>query len=144
MQISLGAGQLRKPGEWTYVDILALPGIDVVHDLNIFPWPFADGSAEYIEALDVLEHVNDPIAFINECGRILQPHGAVYIQTPRFDAEFLWIDPSHKRGFHEQSMDFWDPDTEFGKTTGFYATTKFVVKSQVLPNKNLRFVMVKR
>lgn len=145
MLLSLGAGELRhnESNDWVYVDIVDLPGIDVVHDLDVFPWPFADDEADYIEALDILEHVWDPIAFVNECGRVLKQGGELFIQTPRYDAEFLWIDPSHKRGFHEQSLDFWDPDKEFGKTTGFYAEYKFSVKCKVLENKNLQFTLKK-
>lgn len=41
------------------LDRVALPGIDVVHDLDVGPWPFEDGAASSIEAKDVFEHVND-------------------------------------------------------------------------------------
>ena len=151
MKINLGAGTDIQP-DFTNVDLLALPGIDVVHNLGLYPWPFEDNSAEYIRAIDVLEHlpnytVDDQpgvIAFIEECYRILEPGGELFIQTPRYDADFLWIDPTHVRGFHEQSMDFFDPDKPFGKSTGFYSEAKFEVRSEILANKNLRFYLKKR
>lgn len=144
MKINLGAGTKPEMG-WTNVDIVDLRGIDVVGDLNDHPWTaFEDNSAEEIKAIDLLEHLDDAIAFVTECWRILQPGGTLFIQTPRFDADFLWDDPSHKRGYTEHAMDFFDPDTHYGKTTGFYSPAKFKVTCVTLPNKNLQFTMVKR
>lgn len=147
-KIYLGAGTDRKDG-FIHVDHLPLEGIDVVHNLMEFPYPFEDNSAEQIMAVDVLEHLANytddkkptVIEFIKECHRILQNGAELFIQTPRYDADFLWIDPSHIRGFHERSMDFFDPTTHYGKTTGFYSNVKFNVRSEILPNKNLRFYM---
>lgn len=144
MKLNLGAGtDIQKSQEWVNLDIVKLPGINVVHDLNKYPWPLETELFDEIRAMDVLEHLDDPVAFVTECWRVLQPGGVLFIQTPRYDAEFLWIDPTHKRGFHEQSMDFFDPLTRYGQTTGFYSKAKFRVKCVIMPNKNLRFSMVK-
>lgn len=147
-KIYLGAGTDRHDG-FIHVDHLPLEGIDVVHNLMEFPYPFDDNSAEHIIAIDVLEHLDHytkdgkptVIEFIKECHRILKDNGLLFIQTPRYDADFLWIDPTHIRGFHEQSMDFFDPNKHFGKTTGFYSDAKFDVDCTILPNKNLQFNM---
>lgn len=168
MRLNLGCGEEILDG-YVNCDLLDLPGVDVVHNLMNFPYPFEDESAEYIKAKDLIEHLDHYatvptgvqiheddteestygqaptiIAFIEECHRILKPGGTLWIQTPRFDAEFLWIDPTHVRGFHERSMDFFDPDTDFGKSTGFYSKAKFKVKSEVTENKNLIFKLEKR
>lgn len=147
-KVYLGAGNDRRPG-YIHVDYLALEGIDVVHNLMEFPYPFEDNSADHIIVIDVLEHLDNytpdrrpsVIAFIEECHRILIDGGEMFIQTPRYDAEFTWLDPTHVRGFHEQSMDFFDPTTHFGQTTGFYSQAKFKVSCKILPNKNLQFTM---
>lgn len=151
LKINLGAG-MDQPEGYIQVDYLDLPGIDVVHNLTKFPYPFADESAAEVRAVDVIEHLDHytsdgrpaVIAFIEECHRILKPGGELFIQTPRYDADFLWIDPSHVRGFHEQSFDFFDADKHFGQTTGFYSTARFSVRAEVLPNKNLQIRMTKR
>lgn len=151
MRINLGAGEDQKEG-YINCDFLDLPGIDKVFNLLHFPYPFDDGVATHIMAVDVLEHLPNftkddrpmVIAFIEECHRILKPGGELYIQTPGYNAEFLWQDPTHVRGFHKKTMDLFDPDTEFGKTTGFYSQAKFMVMSEELDNHNLRFRMVKR
>jgi predicted SAM-dependent methyltransferase len=151
LHINLGAGADAKEG-FVNVDLLDLAGIDVVHNLMDFPYPFEDASAVEITAYDVLEHLDHyskegrpaVIAFIEECHRILQPGGALFIQTPRYDAEFLWDDPTHVRGFTERSMDFFDGSKLFGQTTGFYSSARFGVEAEVLPNKNLQFRMVRQ
>lgn len=149
IKINLGAGTDIQPG-FVNVDMVDLDGIDVVHNLMHYPFPFADGVASEIRAIDVLEHLppyigeeHGVIKFINECWRILKPGGELFIQTPGWRAEFLWIDPTHVRGFDIQSMDFFDPTKHFGKTTGFYSPHKFSVRAEELPNHNLQFWMKK-
>lgn len=148
-KINLGAGT-DILADYINVDMVELEGIDVVHNLIKFPWPFEDNSASNIRAIDVLEHLppyigdeHGVIKFINECWRILEPGGELYIQTPGWRATFLWIDPTHVRGFDIQSMDFFDPTKHFGKTTGFYSPHKFSVRAEELANHNLRFWMTK-
>lgn len=148
-KINLGAGSDTQP-DWINVDMIKLQGIDVIHNLINFPYPFEDNFADEIKAVDVLEHLppyigeaHGVIKFIEECHRILKPGGTLYLQTPGWKAEFLWIDPTHVRGFDIQSMDFFDPKTHFGKTTGFYSKCKFKVRAEELENHNLRFWMEK-
>lgn len=153
IKISLGAGTEPESGEeWVNVDIVPLEGIDKVHNLMQYPWPFDDGCADYIKAKDIIEHMathlpdgrSSLIAFIEECHRILRPGGTLWIQTPAWDADFLWIDPTHVRGYDERSFDFFDPDTDFGQATGFYSEAKFKVSCERLENGNLQFTMERR
>lgn len=151
IKISLGAGTEPEEG-YINVDIVPLEGIDVVHNLMNYPWPFEDSSAEYIKAKDIIEHMathmpdgsSSLIKFIEECHRILKPGGVLWIQTPSWDADFLWIDPTHVRGYDIRSFDFFDPDTDFGRSTGFYSEAKFAVAPTRLENGNLQFAMMKR
>lgn len=142
LKVNLGCGTDIKDG-WLNVDRVKTSDEVLVWDLNVFPYPIEGGSANEMQAIDVMEHLPAVIPFIEECHRILTKGGTLYLQTPRYDADFLWIDPTHIRGFHEQSMDFFDPDKYYGKTTGFYTPCKFRVESEILSNKNLRFWMTK-
>lgn len=153
LKISLGAGTEPESGDgWVNLDIVPMPGIDVVHNLMQYPWPFATSTADYIKAKDIIEHMathlpdgrSSLIAFIEEAHRILQPGGTLWIQTPAWDADFLWIDPTHVRGYDERSFDFFDPDSDFGRSTGFYSEAKFKVGCRRTDNGNLQFEMVKR
>jgi SAM-dependent methyltransferase len=83
------------------------------------------------------------MAFIEECHRILQKGGELYIQAPSWDSELFKIDITHVRGFHIKSFDFLDPDTWYGGIRAFYTDARFKVEVVELENKNLQWTMVK-
>lgn len=110
MRLNLGAGSLQPAG-WVHVDWAAIPGIDVVHDLDVGPWPWPDGSIERIMAKDVFEHVNDPILFMTECHRVLVDRGTLAMQTPYWRSETAFTDPTHRRFPTRYTWDYWIPGT---------------------------------
>lgn len=124
MKLALGVGN-RPIEEAVNHDRFAFADyIDVAHDLNVFPWPWEDNSFEEIVAFDVLEHLDDFIAFFNECWRILKPGGSVLVQVPRYDSMNVAIDPTHKRGYHPKSFEYLDPETYYGSQYGMLYTTR--------------------
>jgi SAM-dependent methyltransferase len=151
LRINLGAGQDQFEG-FVNVDFLDLPGIDVVHNLMTFPYPFEDESAVEIRSVDFVEHLDHftddkrpaVIAFVEECHRILKPGGTLVSQTPSYNAEFAWQDPTHIRPFHPKTFILFDPDSEYGKTNGYYSKAKFHVRVEELENHNLQIWMTKR
>ena len=54
MKLNIGAGKEILEG-YIQHDIADLPGIDIVHDLNIYPWPWKSNSIDEILILDVLD-----------------------------------------------------------------------------------------
>jgi len=52
--------------------------------------PFADGAADIVTALDVIEHVEDDARAVREMTRILKPGGVMVITVPAF--QVLWSD----------------------------------------------------
>ena len=55
-KLDLACGGAKKEG-FTGVDIADIEGVDIVHDLNIYPWPFEDGSVEEINCSHYVEHI---------------------------------------------------------------------------------------
>jgi SAM-dependent methyltransferase len=150
-KINLGSGNDPLEG-YCNVDMLEREDVDIVHNLMNFPYPFGDNSAISIKAIDLIEHLDHYtkddkptiMAFMEECGRILKPGGELYIQTPSWDSELFKIDPTHVRGFHPKSFDFFDEDKWYGQIREFYGGPKFSVTCKELENKNLQFTMVKK
>jgi predicted SAM-dependent methyltransferase len=101
-----GAGTRPHVGEgFINVDRLNLPGIDVIHDLDTYPYPFEIGSGLHINATHVIEHLSDVPKFMDECWRILQPGGTLYLETPHAkDIALSFSDPTHKQHLTEHSF----------------------------------------
>lgn len=89
---------------------------DVVHDLNVTPWPFQDEEFNEVHAYEVLEHLGgqgDYTAFFNhfnELYRILKPGGYLLASTPQWDGMWAWSDPGHTRVISEGTLLFLDRD----------------------------------
>jgi len=50
--------------------------------------PFGDGQFDLVATLDVIEHVQDDLAALRECARVLTPKGYLLVTVPAF--MFLW------------------------------------------------------
>ncbi len=85
MRLDLGCGLRRDPG-YISVDVAASLEPDFVWDLERFPWPWDDDSAEEIRMLHVLEHLGqDPKVFLGimlEVHRVLEPGGLLRVHVP--------------------------------------------------------------
>lgn len=114
LRLNIGCG-LRPLPRHVNVDIRDLPGVDVVHDLDLKPWPFEDGCASEIVAIDVFEHLHDVIGAMNECRRILRIGGRLTVRGPLPESPNLWVDVSHQRAFVEHSFDHFDWSTDMGR-----------------------------
>lgn len=134
----LGCGALpRKPtAEWPEVvnlDMLALPGVDVVWDLNNFPWPFEDETFDSVEADNVLEHLDDVVRAMEETHRVLKLRrenndpGLFACTVPLAGTYNHFTDVTHKRGFTGGSFDGFDARTEAYKTQRHYSWARFEV-----------------
>jgi SAM-dependent methyltransferase len=102
--LNLGCGRDIRQG-WINLDRAALPGVDVVHDLESRPLPFPDGQFDLILAKDVLEHV-DYIPLLGELHRILRVGGRLEIQVPHFTSAANYVDPTHRNRFSVRTFDY--------------------------------------
>jgi hypothetical protein len=117
IRLNLGCGAQPEPG-WVNLDVVKLPGVDVVHDLDEVPWPFQDGVASEVKGEDVFEHVADPLAFMAECWRVLVPGGSLRLRTTWWQAENAYTDPTHRRFCTPKTFDYWCRGTEFFERYG--------------------------
>ncbi|HIH10794.1 TPA: class I SAM-dependent methyltransferase [Candidatus Woesearchaeota archaeon] len=104
-KLHIGCGKTILPG-YVNLDMQLLPGVDVVQDLEKFPYPFKDGEFDLIEAHQVLEHIHDLQGVMKELARILKKGGVLKIDVPHFTSNTAWMDPTHVRYFAYTTFDF--------------------------------------
>jgi SAM-dependent methyltransferase len=129
VKVNLGAGTDILAGYINH-DLVALQGIDVVHNLNQYPWPWADGSIDEIKMYDVLEHLDDFMRAMEELFRVLAPGGHCRISVPYWNSWCAYADPTHKRGFHEITFRFFDPESAYCKERPYYTKARFKVTEE--------------
>jgi SAM-dependent methyltransferase len=103
MKLDIACGQNKKEG-FTGIDSIKVAGVDIVHDLDKFPWPFEDNSVEEINCSHYLEHTGDLCRFMDECYRILIPGGKMQVVSPYYTSVRCWQDPTHKRAISEMTF----------------------------------------
>lgn len=84
LRLDLGCGQTNEGSGWTGVDIASAEGVDVVHDLFSFPWPFESDSVDEIRSIHFYEHVPARVRprFMEEMYRILRVGAGATLVTP--------------------------------------------------------------
>lgn len=118
--LNLGCGRKPLPGA---VNLDCSPRVspDVVHDLNVRPWPFADGEFEQVQAFDVIEHLDDVPATMEELHRICRHGAAVEITVPHFSSANAFMDPTHRHFFSHATFRYF----EDGHPLAFYSAARF-------------------
>lgn len=93
MKLNLCCSDSHLPPPFVNVD--RVQPADVIVDLNLAPWSWADNSVEEIIAHDALEHLFNPIISLNECWRILKPGGKLDLIVPTAEGRGAFQDPTH-------------------------------------------------
>lgn len=119
--------------EWqglTTLDIDPNCGADVIHDLNVTPYPFADHRFREIWASEVLEHFGQQgdwrgwFAQWSEFHRILQPGGYFIGSCPRWNSPWAWGDPGHTRIVSVEALTFLD-QSQYAEQVGVTSMTDY-------------------
>lgn len=103
--LELGCGFSKTPGAYG-VDILSGSRADLIHDLNVFPYPLHDSSWDRIICHDVLEHVENFVRTMEEIWRIGAPEATVEVHAPFMSSINYFSDPTHRRAFTSRSFDY--------------------------------------
>lgn len=102
MKLNLGCGRSPLEG-WVNLDMAALPGVDVVVDLdataNGARLPFDDDSIDEIRGIDLIEHLREPLAVMAELWRVAKPGALCRFELPYGSSDDAWDDPTHRRPY---------------------------------------------
>lgn len=110
--LDLGCGKRKRNGS-IGIDISKDTDADVIHDLNVFPYPFVDNEFDYVYADNVIEHLDDVVKVLEELHRITKDGATIKVIVPFFRSVYACIDPTHKHFFTVRSFDYFDPEKDF-------------------------------
>lgn len=83
-----------------------------VYDKDLLELKFADGEFDVIYTRDVIEHIHNPAAFVQECQRILKPGGYVFFETHNIDGLIhRFVGRHHSTIFAFEHPVHWSPKT---------------------------------
>lgn len=110
-RLDIGCGGNKQKG-FIGIDKRELPGVDIVHDLESFPWPVPDNSCEIAIASHFIEHVKPwlMLDLMNEVWRVLEVGGDFCIAVPYAGSRGYWQDPTHVNGCNEVTWQYFDPE----------------------------------
>jgi SAM-dependent methyltransferase len=144
--LDLGCGANKHPMA-VGMDKRKLEGVDIVHDLEKFPYPLKDESALTIICSQFVEHLKPwlTIDFFNECWRVLKTGGKMIVSTPYANSSYYWQDPTHCNGFTEKTFQYFDPESPFDNLYPIYSPKPWKIDFCTYQlNGLLEVVMVKR
>jgi len=98
-----GCGSKKHPGAFG-VDLSADTDADLVHDLDVYPYPIEDNSFDQILLQDVIEHIAEPYRLMAELHRIGRPGARIQLRTPHFSSVLAYSDPTHRHYFSHAAI----------------------------------------
>ena len=104
-KLNLGCGY-KKLTWYVNLDLLELDWVDVVHNMEEFPYPFDDNAFDEIFAEHNFEHINDLEHLMREIYRIWKNWALLKVEVPYYTCNSAFADPTHKRFFTYRTMNY--------------------------------------
>lgn len=147
IKLDIGCGANKEVG-FIGMDIRDLPGVDIVHDIEEFPFPIPDQSFTLLSAAHVIEHI-DPrkfgfIKFMDECWRVLKYDGQFRLSTPYGGSTHYLADPTHINPVIPHTFHYFDP-MQMTKLYGQYEPAPWSIQQLYWsPDGNIEVLLSKR
>ncbi len=110
IRLDIGCGQNKQPG-YLGMDQRAVEGVDIVHDLTVFPWPLPDNCVLTSVLSHVWEHIPPWLTLdvMAEIHRVSKPDAVVMLTGPFGLGPRFVQDPTHCNPVNEATFAYWDP-----------------------------------
>lgn len=117
-RLNVGCGHTRYL-DCCNVDISSVVEPDVVFDFTKHPWPFQADTFSSVYCSHVLEHISEPLPFMEELARVCC-HGAVAMfRLPYGSSDNAWEDPTHVRPYFLDSFGYFSQAAYGGADYGY-------------------------
>ena len=105
------------------IDMIALPGVDIAHNLEKYPWPFPENNFDHVICRHSLNHLGDLIKAMEELHRICKPGGIVEVLAPHYASDNFNTDPTHRIAMGFRSMNYFCDNVPF--KYHYYSKSRF-------------------
>lgn len=119
--LHLGSGE-KYDSHAINVDRVTSTRPDLVHNLDVTPWPLPSEHFIEVRAFDVIEHLDNVVNTMEEIHRVCKDKAIVKITVPHFSSVNAFTDITHRHYFSSSSFNYFTGDNEFG----FYTTCRFL------------------
>ena len=150
IQLDIACGE-NKTGGFVGMDVRELPGVDIVWDLENYPYPLPDDCVSEAIASHYLEHINPAkfgmIKFMDEIWRIMKVDCKFAVLLPYGGSPRYWQDPTHINGCNENTFRYFDPIIDGEKSMLYYIYKPKpwkIVSLRFDPFGDIEVLMVKR
>lgn len=134
-KLNIGCGKEIKGG-FVNLDSVKLSGVDVVHNLDVYPWPFKKDEFNYVVSNHVLEHLDSIIKPIEEIWKITKNKAHILIEVPVFPSIGAMADPTHKQFYTYRTFDYFRPEDSLN----YYSKARFnIISKNIIFTKPLFF-----
>lgn len=124
--LDVGCGMKKRMGA-VGIDVNPRSDADVVHDLNVTPYPFVSNHFDEIWCDNVVEHLDNVVKVMSELHRIGKPSSKVTIIVPFYPHRQANTDPTHMHFFGIHSFDYFTAGNTYADYR--YATTQYEILS---------------
>lgn len=107
MKLNVGCGRNILPEPWRNIDCVALPGVDLIADLERCedrPLPLEADSADEFLLSHLIEHIAKPLPLMQELHRIAKHGAKCVIRCPYGSSDDADEDPTHVRRYFMNSF----------------------------------------
>jgi len=124
IKLDICCGASKQGPDWVGLDLQAFPGVDIIWDVNVHPWPLPDECVTTAICSHILEHIpkvaldysrpTNPtrfplLEFMDEVWRVMKPDGHLAIAVPHGASESFIQDPTHTAQINEIMFYYFDP-----------------------------------
>lgn len=151
LRLDIGCGANKVAPDWVGMDMRELPGVDIVWDVERYPWPLPGDCIQSAVASHLVEHINPHkfgfVNFMNEVWRVMQVGGEFAIACPHGYSPGYLQDPTHCNALNETTWAYFDPEepSTGGMLYNIYKPKPWKIKYLAWdPAANIEVVLVKR
>lgn len=120
------------------------PNVDIIHNLEQFPWPFKDDSCHIVIGHFVVQKIKPwlMVDFMNELWRVIKAGGQLAFSTTYAGSPGYWSDPKNCNPCNETTFFYFDP--QFKDLYSYYEPKPWMIEKgspQWVVGGNLEIVM---